>query len=576
MHDGGGVRIPAIFLCMMGDMSESVPHLGFGLGLRPKHYSHIFEHQPDVDWFEIISENFMDTGGKPRRNLARIAERYPLVMHGVALSIGTVDPLNSEYLQKLKKLADDIKPAWISDHLCWTGIAHKNSHDLLPVPYTEEALKHIVSRISQVQDFLGRPIALENPSTYLEFKTSHIPESEFIAEMAKQSGCHLLLDVNNVYVTCYNHRLDAKAYIDALPLERVQQIHLSGHSNVGTYIIDTHDDHVVDEVWSLYKYVVHKAGRVPNTMVEWDDNIPEFDVLYAELGKAKHAAKDAQNFALLPQLTRDEEHYVANIQTPLADVQTTMQDAILFGAAIDSKPDTWIRSKAAFAPKDQLAVYVNAYRFRLYDVTAEDYPVLKYSLGEDNFDKLIKDFVNTAHSDHFNVGRYAAHLPAFLKQHKLESEFTAELATLENAVTQLADGAETVPLEPKHLEGMTPESLMEATLHPRAALQLFTFEYPVNAYYREVKHDATPSLPAKEKSFLAIFRHEDSIWRMDLDALEYQLLTALFAGTTIGEALADVDESAAEKLSEYFSRWMRNGLLAYCESNHEHTNRSAA
>ena len=177
------------------------PYLGFGLGLRIPHYAHIFEHAPPVDWFEIISENFMDTDGKAKRNLARIRERYPVVMHGIALSIGTVDPLNSEYLQKLKKLADEINPAWVSDHLCWTGIAHKNSHDLLPVPYTEEALKHIVGRIKQVQDYLERPIALENPSTYLEFKTSHIPEAEFIAAMAQESGCHLLLDVNNVYVS---------------------------------------------------------------------------------------------------------------------------------------------------------------------------------------------------------------------------------------------------------------------------------------------------------------------------------------------------------------------------------------
>lgn len=546
----------------MKNAAENFPNLGFGLGLRPKHYEHIFEHQPDVDWFEIISENFMDTGGKPRRNLARIAERYPLVMHGVAMSIGTVDPLNSEYLTKLKKLADDVNPAWISDHLCWTGIAHKNSHDLLPVPYTEEALKHIISRIIQVQDFLGRPIVLENPSTYLEFKTSHISESEFIAEMAKQSGCSLLLDVNNVYVTCYNHRLDPKVYIDALPLDRVAQIHLSGHTYKGTHIIDTHDDHVVDEVWQLYKYVVHKAGRVPNTMVEWDDNIPEFNVLYAELGKAKVAAKDAGNYAPLPDLAKQEAPYVANAITPLADAQTTMQDAILQGASIDSKPDTWIRSKAEFAPADQLAVYVNAYRFRLYDVTAEDYSVLKHYLDDHAFDHLIKDFVNAAHSDHFNIGRYAAHLPGFLKTHTLCNPFAVELAELENAISQLTDPEETIALTPAHFEGMTPEMLMESLLYPRKALQLFAFEYPVNAYFREVKDEKSPAPPAAQKSYIAVFRHEDVVWRMDLEAMEYELLSTLFSGKTIGEALAGIDESAAGKLSEYFSRWMRNGMLA--------------
>ena len=563
--------------------SEHFPDLGFGLGLRIPYYAHIFEHWPEVDWFEIISENFMDTDGKAKRNIARIREHYPVVMHGIAMSIGTVDPLNSEYLQKLKKLADWLKPAWITDHLCWTGIAHKNSHDLLPVPYTEEALKHIVTRIKQVQDYLERPIALENPSTYLEFKSSHIPEAEFIAMMAKESGCHLLLDVNNVYVTCYNHRLDAKAYIDALPLDKVAQIHLSGHSNYGTHIIDTHDDHVVDEVWALCKYAIHKAGRAINTMVEWDDKLPEWDVLYNELGKAKEAAADAKNYAPLPDLLKDEVHYVANIGTPLFDSQSTMQAAILQGDKLDSNPDAWIRSKAEFASADQLAVYVNAYRYRLYDVTAEDYPVLQYYLGDDAFDRVIKNFVTTVPSDHFNVGRYAAQLPEFLAHHRSNDAFACELATLENAVSQLTDPKETIALEPAHLEGITPEALMECVLHPRKALQLFSFSYPVNAYYIAMKEDESPTPPAPQKSFIAVFRHEDVVWRMDLAENEYHLLYKLFAGIPIGVALntlqteLDVPEDElSSQLSAWFSRWMRNGLLAYREYEAEPFERSVA
>jgi uncharacterized protein (UPF0276 family) len=307
------------YMYSMHNSSALFPDLGFGLGLRSKHYPYIFEHWPEVDWFEVISENFMNTDGRPKRNLARIRERYPIVMHGVAMSIGTLDPLNSEYLQKLKTLAKWLNPPWITDHLCWTGIAHKNSHDLLPVPYTEEALKHIVTRIRQVQDYLERPLGIENPSTYLEFKTSHIPEAEFIARMAQDSGCNLLLDVNNIYVSCYNHRLDAKAYIDAIPLDKVIQIHLSGHSNMGTHIVDTHDDYVVDEVWALYRYVAHKAGRTPNTMIEWDGKIPEWNVLYGELEKAKTAAADAARYASLPDLAKKETPYVANSITALQE-----------------------------------------------------------------------------------------------------------------------------------------------------------------------------------------------------------------------------------------------------------------
>ena len=563
--------------------TEHFPHLGFGLGLRIPHYAHIFEHKPPVDWFEIISENFMDTDGKAKRNLARIRERYPVVMHGIALSIGTVDPLNSEYLQKLKKLADEINPAWISDHLCWTGIAHKNSHDLLPVPYTEEALKHIINRIKQVQDYLQRPIALENPSTYLEFKTSHIPEAEFIAAMSQESGCHLLLDVNNVYVSCYNHRLDAKAYIDALPMDKVVQIHLSGHSNYGTHIIDTHDDHVVDEVWALYKYAIHKAGRTINTMVEWDDKVPEWGVLYAELDKAKLAAADAKHYTPVPQLAHDQPHYVANIATPLGEAQSHMQEAILLGDRFDSDPNAWIRAKEQFAAADQLTVYINAYRYRLYDVTAEDYPVLKQYLGDDAFDQLIKDFVNSTHSTHFNVGRYAAQLSMFLLKHHVSDPFAYELAVLENAISQLHDPAETAPFEPTHLAGMTAESLMETVLAPRAALQHFAFDYPVNAYYIAAKEDKSPTPPAPAKSFLAVFRHEDVVWRMELATNEYHLLNKLFVGTPIGEALNALqaelglpEEELSTQLSEWFARWMRNGLLAHHEYQDEMPLRSIA
>jgi uncharacterized protein (UPF0276 family) len=545
----------------MKNISDTLPKLGFGLGLRPKHYNHIFKHQPDIDWFEIISENFMDTGGKPRRNLAQIAERYPLVMHGVAMSIGTIDPLNSDYLSKLKKLATEIKPVWISDHLCWTGIAHKNSHDLLPIPYTEEALKHLVTRIQQVQDFLGQPIALENPSTYLEFKTSHIPESEFIAEMTKQSGCHLLLDVNNIYVTCYNHRLDPKSYIDALPLEKVIQLHLSGHTNHVTHIIDTHDNPVVDEVWQLYKYVVHQANRIPNTMIEWDDNIPEFDLLYAELDKAKKASQQAEKFLPLPDLFKQEAPYQANRITSLTEAQSTMQEAILLGIGIDSKPENWIRSKSEFTSVDQLAVYINAYRLRLYEVTTEDYSALKHYLGNNHFDQLIKDFINNTHSDHFNIGRYAAKLPSFLKSHPLKSDLALELAQLENAISQLTDPEETTPLTPEHLTGITPDSLMELKLYPRKALQLFAFKYPVNAYFHAIQNEQLPKPPSPEQSFVAVFRHQDIVWRMDLEEMEYTLLSKLFAGSTIGQALSNLDESATEKLSEYFSRWIHRGML---------------
>jgi uncharacterized protein (UPF0276 family) len=267
-------------------------NIGFGLGLRAPHYSSILETRPkQVDWFEIISENFLEAHQGYWDFLADLRADYPIIMHGVSMSIGSTDPLNFEYLAKLKKLADFLEVPWLSDHLCWTGINNKNTHDLLPVPYTEEALNHIVSRIKQAQDFLGRQLVLENPSTYLEFKNSNISEWDFIIAMLEQADCKLLLDVNNVYVSAYNHGYDAKKYIDAIPGRRITQIHLAGHNNFGTHIIDTHDDHVTDAVWDLYSHTIKTKGNF-STMVEWDEKIPEFPTLIAELNKARNFATD--------------------------------------------------------------------------------------------------------------------------------------------------------------------------------------------------------------------------------------------------------------------------------------------
>lgn len=544
------------------------PHLGFGLGLRIPHYAHIFEQKPKVDWFEIISENFMESEGRPRANLARIRADYPVVMHGVSMSIGTVDPLDSDYLAKLKRLIEWVEPAWISDHLCWTGIAHKNTHDLLPVPYTRQALDHIVSRIGAVQDFLGMPIALENPSTYLEFKGSDIPEAEFIAEMAKRSGCNLLLDVNNVFVSCFNHRLDPKAYLDALPLDKVIQIHLSGHSNYGTHIVDTHDNHVVDEVWALYQYAVARMGRTPNTMVEWDDNIPAFPVLMAELDKAKRAAAEAHTQVKLPDLLVEGERYVANQPLILRDAQSRMQEAILQGAGEQNVAHEWIRAKENFSPAEQLHVYQNAYRARLYSVTAEDYAVLKTYLGDETFDQLLTDFVEQVPSEHFNLARYTARFPDYLRDHA--DAFANELGLLEAAICRMADPAESEPLTLDAFTGLGPEQLLAMRLTPRSALELFSFHYPVNAYFEAVMQGETPAAPSLEHTYLAVFRHENTVWRMPLSATEYQVLQQLFAGKNIGDALEEAGGDAANNIGEWLPRWVRNGLLAEAVENIRH------
>jgi uncharacterized protein len=267
---------------------ESRPWLGFGLGLRTEYFDAILSDPPKLDWFEITSENFMVAGGKPRHYLEHIRERWPVVMHGVSLSIASTDPLDLDYLRGLRKLAREIEPAWISDHLCWTGVGGLNSHDLLPVPYNEEAIAHVVGRVQRVQEFLGREILLENLSSYVAFSQSDMPEWEFLSQVSRRSGCRLLLDVNNVQVSARNHGFDPQDYLAGLPGERIWQIHLAGHGDYGDYCIDTHDHAVSPEVWSLYASAIHRFGPV-STMIERDDDFPPLRELLAELDQARIA-----------------------------------------------------------------------------------------------------------------------------------------------------------------------------------------------------------------------------------------------------------------------------------------------
>jgi uncharacterized protein (UPF0276 family) len=269
-------------------MSE--PLQGFGLGLRSEHFREFATAPQAVDWLEVISENYLVPGGKPLHYLDRIRRDYPLVMHGVSLSIGGSDVLDASYLRQLRALVDRVQPAWVSDHLCWTGTSSLNLHDLLPLPYTEASLEHLVPRVVQVQDALAQPLLLENVSSYVRYLADEMSEWEFIRELVRRTGCELLLDVNNVYVSSVNHGFDPRVFIDAMPAGAVRQIHLAGHEDQGGYLIDTHDQPVCAAVWGLYAHTVSRLGQVP-TMIERDDHIPPLELLVAELDKARSLAQ---------------------------------------------------------------------------------------------------------------------------------------------------------------------------------------------------------------------------------------------------------------------------------------------
>ena len=260
--------------------------LGHGVGLRREHFERVLSAPTRIDWFEVISENFMADGGRPVDVLERVRARYPIVLHGVSLSIGSTDPLNEPYLDRLAALARRTEPAWVSDHLCWAGYGGHYGHDLLPLPYTEEALAHVVRRVDQVQERLGRPIALENVSSYVTFRQSTMPEWEFLSEISRRSGCGILLDVNNIYVSSRNHDFDPRAYVEGIPRDAVWQFHLAGHSDKGKYLLDTHDHPVPDPVWDLYTQAVGRFGAI-SALVEWDDHIPDFERLEEESLRAR-------------------------------------------------------------------------------------------------------------------------------------------------------------------------------------------------------------------------------------------------------------------------------------------------
>ena len=249
-----------------------------------------------MDWFEVITENYLVPGGKPLHYLHRIREHYPMAMHGVSLSVGGTDPLNRDYLRQVKALAADLEPAWISDHLCWTGVDGLNMHDLLPLPYTQEALRHVVERVCRVQDFLGRRILLENVSSYVTYRDSEMTEWEFLCAVAREADCLILLDINNVYVSAYNHEFSASAYIEHVPVQRVMQFHLAGHRNLSDHIVDTHDEAIIDPVWALYRQAVRRFGRV-STLIERDDCIPPLATLLEELNRARSIAEEVHRQA---------------------------------------------------------------------------------------------------------------------------------------------------------------------------------------------------------------------------------------------------------------------------------------
>ena len=533
-----------------------LPFLGYGAGLRAPHIGYVLENKPPIDWFEIISENYMEGDASTLGNLEKIRENYPIVMHGVSLSIGTIDPIDSDYLHKLKALADRLQAPWISDHLCWTGIAHTNTHDLLPVPYTEEALAHIAGRVRRVQDVLERPILLENPSAYLSFSGVSMPEYEFIARLAEEADCGLLLDVNNVYVSAFNQRFDTKTYLDAIPLERVAQIHLAGHTHKGSHIVDTHSGRVCDEVWDMYGYVRQRAGEI-STMIEWDEDLQDFPALLAESDKARTPPPTSSP---LPDFSGNATKNRPVI--PYEEQLRYFQLSVLHPDGQDVPPAAeWATHLEGFSADDQIRAYREAYRSRLCERVREDCPALRAYLGAEATEKIIADYVESTPSVHYNMTRYVERFPEFVANTLPQKPFAYELALWETAIPLLFLEKDGAALLPENVGEMTEET----RLRRRPCVRIFAFAHNLHDYYRAVRQNKTPPHITQTKTYAALSRIGEKIYRFDVTEAEYDLLQRFNDGITLTDALTRHSErydSEETDIGEQFAKWMEYRVFA--------------
>jgi uncharacterized protein (UPF0276 family) len=501
-------------------------YLGFGVGLRTKHKQQIINEKPtSIDWFEIISENYFDLESSGCKQLEKIRTDYPFVMHGVSLSIGSTDPLNMEYLKKLKALEQWLQPELVSDHICWTGIQKFNTHDLLPVPYTEEALQNMVDKVLQVQDFLGRKIALENPSTYLEFSDSYIPEWEFINELLVKADCNLLLDINNLYVNCFNHNYNPYTYINTLNADKVVQIHMAGHENYGTHIIDTHNSPIIPEVLDLYQYTIQKIG-LRNSMIEWDADIPELPVLIQELEKLKKTANKTV-FEKPSKIILDATSNVKTKQAPaLNSLYKLMQESIYHPEHI--KNIDWIKKGIKALPKEQLEVYVFGYRKRLMDAIRESYPITEKLLGLESFNKLITAITAHNPSIYYDINQYLIQVPKFSKD--IVENIHYELMLLESEMLKLDIKSLEEGVTLKEFQQLSPEDLMTTNISTTSSVSVASFTNDIYTIYKNLinNKESLKLAESKEKqTYILMQKDLNGIANIPISKKEFYFLNSL-------------------------------------------------
>lgn len=550
------------------------------MGLRVPHYPEIFASEPELGFFEIISENFMVDGGPPLANLDRILERYPVVQHGVSLSIASADPLDFDYLARLKRLCERTRTPWFSDHLCWSGAHGRHHHDLLPLPYTGEYARFIAEKARVVQDFIGLPFALENLSSYVSFSNSEMTEWEFYREVVEQADAFMLLDVNNVYVSSVNHGFDPLEYLDAIPWERVIQVHVAGHTEQddGT-ILDTHDHHVKPEVWELYRHVHERTGGV-STILEWDAGFLSFEETLAEANKAKAYQASTGGAHGARQTGSGEAPVEPRVPESLGELQAGFGRSITTpfefkpGGDVELQVDRYdpdvlalMVPRGELSGPERLGTYNRVYWFRLFTVILEEYPLLRHLLGANELNQLVSAYVDACPPGARTLQHLADELPAFMeREHRWNRPELIECVRLEHQYQRTFDAAHLPQLDPSTVSATEP-----LRLQPHWAL--FEEHWNLVEWREQVRDDADDAIEvALEETHQswAIFRVEDQTRTAELGPLQFQILSGLDRGLTLDQAVqrvaVELNEEElgflGEHLQGWFARWTSLGWFA--------------
>ena len=552
---------------------------GVGAGLRSVHYPVVTSEWPQMDWFEAISENYMDTGGRPLHILEKVREHYPIALHGTSLSIGSVDPLDPGYLTQLKKLVERIQPFIVSDHLCWCGVGGEALHDLLPLPLTGEALNHVVRRVDELQEFLGRKILLENVSTYVTYKHSTMPEWEFLTEVARRSGSGILLDLNNLYVNSFNHKFDPHEYLKNVPAKFVGQFHLAGHTDRGSYLFDTHSDRVIEPVWQLYREALQRIGPV-STLIEWDENIPAWEELAEEVARAReiynrHPEPATESMAGEGSLAKDPSA-ASRLQDdatrpPLLQTQRWMKSRIQPNEqeGLLSDPEkTLLNPQGDASGEERMNVYASGYVARIRETLIEVYGTIRRTLGDGRFDEAAKAYAFRYPSQNYNLNFAGRHFPDFLKDFAPARPFPflSDLARLEWLIWESFHAFDGPSVQSSELAGIALEKWENTRLAFQPSVRILASSWPVlDLWAAKQSPEAPPKGGAAPRpQWILISRKEDQVRCELIDEPRYHVLKSLLSGETLGRACEVLAEKLDEEIppvSQWFSHWIQEGLI---------------